>query len=76
VAEPGSRTAQPGWRQVFLAAGAAVAVVVGAALLTSLLPTSAQSVVFHTPLAIIVLIVGTGLILWRISRRPPDSPER
>lgn len=67
---------QPGWRQVILAAGAAVAVVLGAAILTSLLPTDAQAVVFHTPLTILVLIVGTGLILWRISRRPPDSPER
>jgi FtsH-binding integral membrane protein len=76
VAEPKRLSGQPGWRQVVLAAGAAVAVVLGAAILTSLLPTSAQSVVFHTPLAIIVLIVGTGLILWRISRRPPDSPER
>ena len=28
-----------------------------------------QEVVFHTPLAIVVLIVGTGWLLWRISRR-------
>lgn len=76
MVEPRRLGGQPGWRQVVLAAGAAVAVVLGAALLTSLLPTSVQAVVFHTPLTIIVLIVGTGLILWRISRRPPDSPER
>ena len=28
-----------------------------------------QEVVFHTPLAIVVLIVGTAWLLWRISRR-------
>ena len=53
---------------------AVVGVVLGAAALTSLLPTSFQEVVFHTPLAIVVLIVGTGWLLWRISRRPPGSP--
>ena len=42
-------------------AGAAVAVVLGAAILTSILPTGFQEVVFHTPLAIIVLIVGHRL---------------
>ena len=46
-----------------------VAVVLGAAVLTGLLPTPIQEVVFHTPLAIVVLIVGTGWLLWRISRR-------
>ena len=29
---------------------------------------------FHTPLLIIVLIVGTGWLLWRIARRPPATP--
>lgn len=55
---------------------AAVAVVLGAAILTSVLPTGAQEIVFHTPLTIIVLVVGTGWLLYRISRRPPGSPER
>lgn len=65
---------QPGWRDVALVAVAVVAVVLGAAVLTSLLPSTLQQVVFHTPLAIIVLIVGTGWLLWRISRRRPDEP--
>ena len=65
---------QPGWRDVALVAAAVVAVVMGAAVLTSLLPSTLQQVVFHTPLAIIVLIVGTGWLLWRISRRRPDEP--
>jgi FtsH-binding integral membrane protein len=76
VAEPGQVSRQPGWREVLLLAGAAVAVVFGAAILTSILPTDIQEIVFHTPLAIIVLIAGTGWLLWRISRRPPGPQQR
>ena len=54
----------------------AVAVVLGAAIVTSVLPTAAQEVVFHTPLAIVVLLLGTAWLLWRISRRPPGSTGR
>ncbi len=46
-----------------------VAVVLGLAVLTSVLPTQLQEIVFHTPLLIVVLIVGTGGWLWRVSRR-------
>jgi len=60
---------QPGWREVLLVAAVVVLVVLGAAVLTSLLPVSLQDIVFHTPLAIVVLIVGTAWLLWRISRR-------
>lgn len=67
---------QPGWREVLIVAVAAVAVVLGAAIATSVLPTAAQEVVFHTPLAIVVLVLGTAWLLWRISRRPPGSPGR
>jgi heme A synthase len=74
VAEPRPIRRQPGWREVGLVAAAVVVVVLGAAVLTSVLPTSLQEVVFHTPLAIVVLIVGTGWLLWRISRRRPDGP--
>jgi len=59
-----------------LVAAAAVGVVLGAAILTSILPTGIQELVFHTPLAIIVLIGGTGWLLWRISRRPPGPQQR
>jgi len=76
VAEPRRLGKQPGWREVLLVAAVAVAVVLGAAILTSVLPTGAQEIVFHTPLAIIVLVAGTGWLLWRISRRPPGSPDR
>lgn len=65
---------QPGWSDVALVAAAVVVVVMGAAILTSLLPATLQEIVFHTPLAIVVLIVGTGWLLWRISRRRPEGP--
>jgi heme A synthase len=64
---------QPGWREALLVAVAVVAVVLGAAVVTSLLPTAVQAAIFHAPILIVVLIVGTGWVLWRISRgRPPD----
>jgi heme A synthase len=73
VAEPRRAGGQAGWREVLIVAGIAVAVVLGLAVLTSILPTSLQEIVFHTPLAILVLIVGTGWLLWRIARQPPGS---
>lgn len=70
---------QPGWREVLLVALAVVAVVLGAAVLTSLLPTGLQGAIFHGPVLIVVLIVGTGWLLWRISRPRPavgDAVDR
>jgi uncharacterized membrane protein len=62
-----------GWRQVLIVAAVAVGAVLGAAILTAVLPTDAQRVIFHTPLLIGVLILGTGLVLWRLAvRRPPE----
>ena len=75
MAEPRRVGGQPGWREVLMVAAFAVAVVLGAAIVTSILPTDAQEVVFHTPLAIIVLIVGTAWLRWRIARRPAGPPE-
>lgn len=61
-----------GLREVVVTAGACVVVVLGAAVLTSLLPADAQGLVFRTPLLIFVLIIGTAFALWRIARpRPP-----
>ena len=75
VSEGPPQDRQPGIRQVAVVALVVVAVVLGAAVLTSVLPTSMQEVVFHTPLAIIVLIIGTGWLLWRISTRRPSAPR-
>lgn len=55
---------------IVLGAGAVVvAVVLGAAFGTSLLPREVQQVVFHSPLLIAVLVGGTAWVLWRIGRR-------
>lgn len=56
-------------------AAVVVAVVLGLAVATSLLPTQVQQIVFHTPLLILVLIGGTGWLLWRVSRRRSDPRE-
>lgn len=61
---------QPGLREVLLVGVAVVLVVMAAAGLTALLPKGGQDLVFHTPLLILVLVGGTGLVLWRILRRP------
>ena len=57
-----------GLRDVLVLAAGCVAVVFGAAVLTSFLPADAQAVVFRTPLLIVVLIAGTAVALWRIAR--------
>lgn len=75
MAEPRRVAGQPGWREVLAVAGVAVALVLGAAILTSILPTGIQEFVFHTPIAIVVLVVGTAWLLWRISRRPPGTSD-
>ena len=64
---------QPGWLEVVLVVVALVAVVLGAAFVTSLLPTEVQGAIFHGPVLIVVLIVGTGWLLWRISRARPAA---
>lgn len=76
MAEGKPPASQPGWREVVLVAAAVVAVVLAAAVGTSLLPERVQDVVFRTPIAIGFLIVGTAWLLWRISRREPGAPGR
>ena len=76
MADPNpGRGRQPGVREVLILALGVVAVVLGLAFATSLLPAEVQDVVFRTPLLIGVLIVGTGWWLWRVSRRQPDRHE-
>ena len=65
--------AQPGWGQVLVVAALVVLAVLGAAAGTSLLPTEVQRVIFHGPVLIVVLIVGTAWLLWRIARGRPAA---
>src|SRR6186997_1254665 len=67
---------QPGWPQVALVAASVVIVVLGAALLTGFLPDDLQRAIFHGPVLIGVLIVGTAWVLWRISRGRAMVDER
>ncbi|HEV8546801.1 MAG TPA: hypothetical protein VGQ64_10945 [Candidatus Limnocylindrales bacterium] len=63
-----------GLRHVVFAAGMCVVVVAASAAITWLLPPDLRSVVFRTPLLIVILILGTALALWRIARPgPPDA---
>lgn len=63
------RARTPGLPEVLLVSLAVVAVVLGAAFLTGLLPEGLRDLIVGTPLAIVVLVVGTALVLWRVSRR-------
>lgn len=75
MAEPVAPRPQPGGPQVALVAASVVIVVLGAALVTGLLPDGIQRAIFHGPVLIAVLIVGTAWVLWRIARgrRPADE---
>ena len=67
----GGRRRAAGWREVLIVAVAVVGIVLGVAVLTSLLPPAGQDIVLRTPLAIAVLAGGTiGLLVW-LARRPP-----
>lgn len=69
MSEDGSRRRPPGITEVMLVALAIVAAVALAVVVTQLLPDDIEELVYRTPIAIAVLIAGTGLVLWRISRR-------
>jgi hypothetical protein len=60
---------QVGLREVLVVGLAAVAVVLGAAIATALLPADLQGIVFRTPFIIAVLIGGTALALWLVVRQ-------
>lgn len=62
-----------GWRAVLLLAAAVVALVLGLAVVTSLLPAGLQAVVFRTPLLIVVLVAGTVGLLVALARRGPGA---
>jgi uncharacterized membrane protein len=74
VADDRSGRSQPGWLEVLAVAAAVVVVVLGAAALTGLLPSPIRQAILNGPVMIGVLIVGTGWLLWRISRGRPVDP--
>jgi peptidoglycan/LPS O-acetylase OafA/YrhL len=65
---------RPGLREALVVGGLVVVAVLLAAVVTFLIPGSGRDIVFRTPLLIVVLIGGTALVLWRITR--PGRPER
>ena len=63
-----------GLRDALVIGGLVVVVVLLAGVATYLLPGDARDLVLRTPLLIGVLLVGTALVLWRISR--PGRADR
>ena len=62
-----------GARDVLIVAAIAVGAVLGAAILTSLLPEGVQRFLFHEPVTIAVLVIGTAFVLWRVATRQPPA---
>ncbi|TME80869.1 MAG: hypothetical protein E6I45_09440 [Chloroflexi bacterium] len=58
-------------RDVLLVAAAVVIVVLGLSVVTGVIPGVGKDLVFQTPVVIAVLVLGTALMLYRVSRRPP-----
>ena len=76
MVETRPRGSQPGWLEVLSVAAGVVVVVVGAAALTGFLPGPVRDAILNGPVMIGVLILGTGWLLWRISRgRPVDDQQ-
>jgi len=61
-----------GWREVLIVAAIAVAAVLGIDVITTSQP-DLRAAVSQFPVLIVVMLVGTGALLWRIAtRRPPE----
>jgi hypothetical protein len=65
---------RPGLREVLLVGALVLGAVAVAVVVTSIMPPGAQYVVLRTPLLIVVLVLGTAGVLWRITRS--DRPGR
>jgi hypothetical protein len=62
-----------GWREVLIVAAVAVGAVLGAQLIATFVPAIGD-VFRETPVVVIGLLIGTGLVLWRIAARRPPEP--
>lgn len=68
MVEPLRSEREVGWRQVVVVAAAVAAVGLGLAALSALVPPVSE-LFSRLPVAILILITGTALVLWRITRR-------
>ena len=61
-----------GWREVLIVAVVAVGAVLAVDVVTTVI-SGLRDVVSRTPILILVLLLGTGMLLWRLAvRRPPE----
>jgi hypothetical protein len=63
----------PGFRDAVVVGGVVVDVVLVIAAVSLALPTPLRNVVTNTPALIVVLIVGTVVVLWRVARGSGQS---
>ena len=64
-----------GWREVLIVAAVAAAAVLGAQVISALVPPVGD-LFRQTPVIVIGLVVVTGFVLWRIGAgRPPEPPH-
>jgi hypothetical protein len=67
------RTRTVGWREVLIVAAVAVAAVLAAQVVATLVPPIG-ALMRATPVIVVLMVVVTGWVLWRIAaRRPPEA---
>ena len=68
-----AETRPVGVREVLIVAAIAVGLILAAQVVTISLPDPISGILFRTPLVIVILIVGTAGLLWRIATRQPPE---
>jgi len=63
---------QPGWSEVITLGALVLVGVLVVAAVTNVVPPL-HDLVLGTPLVIVGLVVGTAVVLWRLSSRPPAT---